>query len=219
MAIDITPEDQALIDAAVTPLVEQLASHEGALPTRAEAVELMFEHTPSQSLRGHMLAVEASMAAYARKWGEDELAYRVAGLLHDFDYEAHPSATEHPFVGCRLLLERGYSAELIEAILGHATYSGVARESLLSKTLFAVDELTGFLTAVAYMRPSGLAGFKFKSFNKKFKTARFAAGVDRAEVLQGAEELGVDMVEHVLFLANALAEAFPTFPHIETEHV
>ena len=154
------------------------------------------------------------MVAYARKYGDDEALYSITGLLHDFDYEKHPTATEHPLVGVEVLLEKGYPKHLIEAVLGHAEYTGVPRQSRLAKTLFAVDELTGFLTAVAYVRPSGLQGLKYKSFKKKYKTPSFAAGVDRAEVDQGVAELGVDMVEHVLFLSDALQTAYPDFPQI-----
>jgi putative nucleotidyltransferase with HDIG domain len=185
---------------------------EAVLPDREAALALMREHTQSESLRAHMLAVEAAMAAYARKLGEPEAPYRLAGLLHDFDYEANPDELNHPMVGCEILVERGYPAAIIEAILGHASYTGVARESQLARTLFAVDELTGLLTAVAYVRPSGLAGLKWKSFNKKFKTPSFAAGVNRDEVLEGAREIGVELRDHVLFLAESLAKAFPSFP-------
>jgi len=183
-------------------------------PSREDAKALMFSYTESVSLRAHMLGVEASMAAYARHFGEDEEAFRLAGLLHDFDYEKHPTTDEHPVVGCRVLAEKGYSSEVIEAILGHAVYTQVPRQSLVSRTLFAVDELTGFLSAMAYVRPGGLKGMKFKSFKKKFKTANFAAAIHRGEVEQGAEELGVSMQEHVLFLAEALMTAFPDFPNI-----
>lgn len=212
--MELTEEQQTEIGAQVANLRDRIANHEGRLPTREEAVALLFEHTKGESLRGHGLAVEASMAAYAQKTGADETLYRVVGLLHDFDYEANQDASQHPFVGCNLLIDLGYSRELIEAIIGHATYTGWARESEVAKTLFAVDELTGFLTAVAYMRPTGLGGLKFKSFKKKFKTRTFAAGVDREEVRQAAEEAGLDMQEHVLFLAEALQTAFPEFPRV-----
>ena len=154
------------------------------------------------------------MAAYARKYGDDEDLYRITGLLHDFDYQKHPTATEHPLVGVEVLLDQGYPKDLVEAVLGHAEYTRVPRQTRLAKTLFAADELTGFLTAVAYVRPSGLQGMKYKSFKKKYKTPSFAAGVDRAEVDQGVAELGVDMMEHVLFLSDALQSAFPEFPQI-----
>lgn len=212
--MDLTTEEQKQIENRVAPIIDRLATHEGSLPEREEALALMLEWTPSPSLRGHMLAVEASMAAYARKYGDDEALYRITGLLHDFDYEKHPTASEHPLVGVEVLLEMGFPKNLIEAVLGHADHTGVPRQTRLAKTLFAVDELTGFLTAVAYVRPTGLAGLKYKSFKKKYKTPSFAAGVDRAEVGQGVAELGVDMVEHVMFLSDALQAAFPDFPQI-----
>ena len=217
--MELTSEEKQQIEARVAAIRDRLATHEGTLPSREEALELMFEWTPSASLRGHMLGVEAAMAAYAKKHGDDEALYRVTGLLHDFDYEKHPTATEHPLVGVEALLDRGYSCELIEAVLGHADYTGVPRTTRVAKTLFAVDELTGFLTAVAYIRPSGLEGMKFKSFKKKFKTPSFAAGVDRAEVEQAVTELGVEMVDHVLFLRDALQAAFPEFPRIPEAEV
>lgn len=188
---------------------------EATLPDREAALALMREHTQSTSLRAHMLAVEAAMAAYARKLGEPEAPYRIAGLLHDFDYEANPDELNHPMVGCEILVERSYPAAIIEAILGHASYTGIARESQLARTLFAVDELTGFLTAIAYVRPTGLAGLKWKSFNKKFKTPSFAAGVNRDEVIDGAREIGVELRDHVLFLAESLVAAFPDFPSVD----
>ncbi len=217
--MDLTDQQRAEIAAQVSSLRDRLANHEGRLPTRDEAVALLFEHTKGESLRTHSLAVEASMAAYAKKTGGDEALFRLAGLLHDFDYEANQDASKHPFVGCNLLIDLGYSRELIEAIIGHATYTGWARESECAKTLFAVDELTGFLTAVAYMRPTGLGGLKFKSFKKKFKTRTFAAGVDREEVRQAADEMGLDMAEHVLFLAESLQSTFPDFPKIPEAEV
>lgn len=213
--LNISSEDKAVILGRVEAILSSL--EEPAVreyPSLEEARALMFQHTEGVSLRAHMLGVEASMAAYAKKLGEDELSYRLAGLLHDFDYEKHSTPTQHPFVGCELLVGLGYPRELILAILGHATYADVPRESQVAKTLFAVDELTGFLSAIAYVRPNGLTGLKWKSFQKKFKTANFAAAVSREEVLQGAEELGVDMREHVLFLADSLQQAFPHFPHI-----
>jgi putative nucleotidyltransferase with HDIG domain len=213
--MELSGESRAQLEQRVESLTRALSVHKGVLPSREEALLTMKKHTTSSSLRGHMLGVEESMKAYARKLGEDEQLYGITGLLHDHDYEAHPDPTEHPVVGCERLHQMGYPVEVIEAIMGHASYTGVRRESLLAKTLFAVDELTGFLTAVAYLRPTGLGGLKFKSFKKKFKTPGFAAGVDRQEVEQGAAELGVDMAEHVLFLANALQERFPEYPKVD----
>ncbi len=171
---------------------------------------LMHEYTQSEALRKHMYAVEAAMRAYARKFGEDEETWGIVGLLHDFDYERFPnpdhSPTEgHPTYGVRLLRERGLPEELCRAILGHASYTGVPRESLLAKTLFAVDELCGFLVACALVRPSrSLADLEIPSVKKKLKDKAFARGVNREEVYRGAEELGVPLEEHIRFVIEAL---------------
>lgn len=178
--------------------------------TRDEALDLMHEYTASPSLRQHMYAVEAAMRAYARKFGEDEEAWGIVGLLHDFDYERFPNAEhspteEHPSHGVAILRERGMPDELCRAILGHATYTGVPRDSLLAKSLFAVDELCGFLVACALVRPSrSLGDLEVRSVKKKLKDKAFARGVSRDEVRQGAEELGVDFDEHVGFVTEAL---------------
>lgn len=171
-------------------------------PTYDDALELFHEWTETDSLRRHAYAVEAGMAYYAELFDEDVEKWRITGLLHDMDYEKHPSMEEHPFVGAARLKELGYPGEITDAILGHATYSGVPRESLLAKTLFAVDELAGFITAVGYVRPTGLEGMKVKSVKKKLKDKRFAAAVNRDEIAQGAEELGIDLNEHI---ANVIA--------------
>lgn len=177
---------------------------------REEALALMHEYTQSEALRKHMYAVEAAMRAYARKFGEDEETWGIVGLLHDFDYERFPnpdhSPTEgHPTYGVRLLRERGLPEELCRAILGHASYTGVPRESLLAKTLFAVDELCGFLVACALVRPSrSLADLEIPSVKKKLKDKAFARGVNREEVYRGAEELGVPLEEHIRFVIEAL---------------
>ncbi|GIW71237.1 MAG: HDIG domain-containing protein [Planctomycetota bacterium] len=184
------------------------------LPEREAAKRLLFEHTTSPALRAHMLAVEAAMAAYARRLGGEEPRWRLAGLLHDLDYEQNPDPARHPLVGCAVLARAGYPEDVIEAILGHASYTGVPRTSPMAKALYAVDELVGLLTAIAYVRPGGLAGLSWSSFQKKFKSPSFAAGVDRAEVLAGARELGVQMPEHVAFVAAALQAAFPEFPRV-----
>jgi predicted hydrolase (HD superfamily) len=189
-------------------------SRPGQLPPRNDAWKLLCTHTESASLRGHMLAVEAAMAAYALAHNGDEHLYRLAGLLHDFDYERHPTPDQHPLVGCRILVDLGYPGPVVEAILGHASYTGVARQSLMAKTLFAVDELSGFLTAMAHVRPEGLRGLSYKSFLKKFKTQSFAATINRSEVEEGASALGVALDAHVLFVAEALSRAFPDFPRI-----
>ena len=147
------------------------------------------------------------MRAYARRWGEDEELYGVTGLLHDLDYERYPDLeTGHPRKALELFRERGYSRELIDAIAGHADFLGVPRETRMAKTLYAVDELSGFLAACALVRPTGIEGMAPKSVKKKLKQPSFAAGVDRDEVRRGAEELGVDFDKHVAFLIAAMEE-------------
>jgi len=165
--------------------------------------------TQSDSLRKHMLAVESATAAYARKSGEDEELWRVAALLHDFDYEKHPEPNEngHPYVGVRFLREQGYPEEVVEAIMGHADYSGVPRTSLLAKSLYACDELTGLITAAVLVRPDkDIRNLEVKSLKKKFKDKAFARGVNREDVVRGAEELGVELWEHVAFVLGAMQE-------------
>ncbi len=177
---------------------------------REEALALMHEYTESDALRKHMYAVEAAMRAYARKFGEDEEVWGTVGILHDFDYERYPNpdhspTEEHPSFGVALLRERGVPEPMLEAILGHASYTGVPRTSQLAKTLFAVDELCGFLTACALVRPSkSLADLEVKSVKKKLKDKAFARGVNRDEVREGAEELEVPFEEHVQFVIEAL---------------
>lgn len=178
--------------------------------TRDEALALMQEYTQSPSLRQHMLAVEAAMRAYAAKAGADVDAWGMVGLLHDFDYERYPNdaraaAEEHPSWGVRLLAERGLPEPMRRAILGHASYTGVPRDTPMAKTLFAVDELCGFLVACALVRPSrSLADLEVSSVKKKLKDKAFARGVNRDEVRQGAEELGVPLEEHIAFVIQAL---------------
>ncbi len=178
--------------------------------TRDEALPLMHEYTESESLRRHMYCVEIAMRGYAKHYGEDEDAWGLAGLLHDFDYEKYPnqehSATEdHPSFGVRLLRERGLPDTMCEAILGHATYCGVPRESLMAKALFAVDELSGFLVACALVRPGkSLDDLQIKSVKKKLKDKAFAKGVSRDDIRQGAEELGVPLEEHIQFMIDTL---------------
>jgi putative nucleotidyltransferase with HDIG domain len=166
----------------------------------------MHEYTASESLRKHMLAVEAAMRAYARKFGEDEERWGITGLLHDMDYEKYPTPDEHPMVGVEELEKRGYPEDVIHAIKGHADYLDVPRDTLMAKTLYAVDELSGFIVAVALMRPDGLEGLKAKSVRKKMKQKSFAAAVNREDIVRGAEELGVDLNEHIEFVAGALCE-------------
>ncbi len=178
---------------------------------RDEALTLMHEYTESDPLRKHMYAVEAAMRAYAKKFGEDEEEWGLVGLLHDFDYEkypndAHSPTEEHPSFGVGLLRERGFPEHMCEAILGHATYCGVPRTSQLAKTLFGVDELCGFLVACVLVRPSrSFSDLKVKSVKKKLKDKAFARGVNRDEVIQGAQEMGIPLDEHIQFLIGALA--------------
>jgi putative nucleotidyltransferase with HDIG domain len=173
---------------------------------REQSWELMCTWTQSDSLRKHMLAVEAAMRAYARRFGEDEEKWGITGLLHDMDYEKHPTPDEHPMVGVRELESRGYPEDVIHAIKGHADYLDVPRDTLMSKTLYAVDELSGFIVACALMRPEGLENMKAKSVRKKMKQKSFAAAVNREDIVRGAEELGVDLNEHIEFVADALRE-------------
>ena len=165
---------------------------------RAEAYTIVTEYVKNPSLIKHMLAVEAAMRFYARKFGEDEEKWAIAGLLHDFDWETHPTMEEHPQAGEPILREKGASEEIIHAVLSHTNHTGVARESLMEKALFACDEVTGLITAVALVRPSkALYDLKVKSVKKKWKDKSFAAGANREEMEQGAEELGIDLWEHV----------------------
>ncbi len=170
---------------------------------REQALCLLKEYTTGESLLKHAYAVEAAMRAYAAKFNEEIDYWGITGLLHDFDYEKYPD--EHPARGNAILKEHGLDDVMLEAIMGHATYTGVARTTLLAKTLFAVDELCGFITAVTLVRPSqALSEVKLKSVKKKLKDKRFAAKVNREEIRQGAEELGVDFDDHILFVINAL---------------
>jgi putative nucleotidyltransferase with HDIG domain len=178
--------------------------------TRAEALALMHQYTASDALRKHMYAVEIAMRALAERYGEDPESWGLVGLLHDFDYERYPnqehSPTEgHPAEGVRLLAERGLPEPMQRAILGHATYSGVPRDTLMARALFAVDEIAGFLVACALVRPSrSLQDLEVSSVKKKLKDKAFARGVSREDVIRGAEELGVPLEEHIAFVLNAL---------------
>jgi putative nucleotidyltransferase with HDIG domain len=182
------------------------------MPTRDDAWKLLCEYTQSESLRKHMLAVEACVRAYARKSGADEEVWGLAALLHDFDYERWPNADhapdkEHPAEGAKILREQGYSEEIVRAILSHADYSGVTRQSALEHTLFACDELAGFLTACTYVRPSkSILDLEVSSVKKRMKDKAFARGVSREDVIKGAEELGVPLEEHIGFCIGALRE-------------
>jgi len=173
--------------------------------TRDQALAILYEFTKSDSLRKHALAVEACVAAYARKLGEDEEKWSVTALLHDFDYEMHPEAPDHPMKGEPILAERGVDPEIRRAILSHANYSGVSRDSKLEKTLFACDELAGFLTACAYVKPGRtIAEVETKSVRKKLKDKAFARSVSRDDITHGAQELGVDLDEHITFCIDAM---------------
>ncbi len=184
------------------------------MPSRDDAWALLCEYTQSDSLRRHMLAVETCVRAYARKTGADEGTWGLAALLHDFDYERwpnneHAADKEHPAEGAKILREKGYSEEIIRAILSHADYTGVTRESPLEKTLFACDELAGFITACSYVRPSkSVLDLEASSVKKLMKDKAFARGVSREDVIKGAEELGVPLEEHIAFCIEAMrAEA------------
>lgn len=167
------------------------------MPTYEDALALFHTWTTGESLRKHAYAVEAAVGYYARLFGEDENLWRITALLHDMDYERHKSQEEHPFVGVKVLEELGYPNEVREAILGHATYSGVPRTSHLAQTLFACDELAGFITAIAYMRPDKLNGMEVKSVKKKLKDKAFAAAVSREDIRLGALELGIELEQHI----------------------
>jgi len=174
---------------------------------RQEALKLLKEYTKSDSLLRHAYAVEQAMRKYAQKFNEDEDKWGVTGLLHDFDYEKYPTAEEHPFVGNKILKENGYEDDILNAIMGHADYTGVPRESLMSKTLFACDELAGFIFAVTYVLPSkSILDVKVKSVTKKLKDKGFAAKVSREDINNGIAELGVDRTEHIQFVIDALKE-------------
>ena len=180
------------------------------IPTRDETLTIMHEYTASESLRKHMLAVEAAMRAYARKFGEDEERWGTTGLIHDFDYErfpnnAHSATEEHPSEGVRILRGKGYPEDVLTAILGHAQYTNTPRESRMAKALFAVDELTGLVTATALVRPSkSVHEVDARSVRKKMKDKAIARGVNRDDVINGASELGVDLDEHIAFVIAAM---------------
>jgi putative nucleotidyltransferase with HDIG domain len=172
---------------------------------RDAAWGLLTEFTQSESLRKHALAVEACMRAYARKLRGDELLWGVVGLIHDFDYEQYPSAEDHPFKGSEILKQRGYSEEIRRAILSHAEYSGVPRETPMEKALFACDELAGFITAATLVKPSkSLSELDAKSVRKKMKDKAFARSVNREDIINGAADLGVDLEEHITFCIEAM---------------
>jgi predicted hydrolase (HD superfamily) len=180
------------------------------LPSRDAALALLHEYTASDSLRKHMLAVEAAMRVYAVRYGEDPDRWGMAGLMHDFDYERFPNAVhapdaEHPAHGVRILREQGYPEDVLQAILGHAAYTGVPRETRMARALFAVDELTGLITATALVKPTrSVHDVDARSVRKKMKDKAFARGVSREDVVQGAEELGVPLDEHIQLVIGAM---------------
>lgn len=172
---------------------------------RESAWGLLVEFTQSENLKKHAMAVEACMRAYARKFGEDEDKWGVVGLIHDFDYEKYPTAEEHPYKGNEILAERGWPEEIRRAIMSHAEYSGVSRDSLMEKTLFACDELAGLITAVALVKPGkSLAEVDAKSVRKKMKDKAFARSVNRDDIINGAVELGAELEEHIAFCIEAM---------------
>lgn len=178
------------------------------MPDRNEAWELLCEYTKGESLRKHALAVEAAMRACVKQYGsaaDDEDEWGMVGLLHDFDYEMFPTADQHPYTGANILCGRGYSERFIRAIMGHATYTGVPRDTAMARALFATDELCGFLVACALVRPSkSLDDLEVSSVKKKLKDKAFARSVNRDDIRQGIEELGVDADDHIRFVIDAL---------------
>ena len=172
--------------------------------TREQAWETLTKYTQSEALRRHALAVEAAVGAYARKFGEDEELWRVTALLHDFDYEMHPTLDKHPQDGAPILREEGYPEEVVEGVLSHAEHLGLPRDTPLKKTLFACDELSGFIHACGLVRPDGIDTLEPKSVRKKLKQPSFASGVHRDDVYKGAEELGVDLDDHIRTVVEAM---------------
>ena len=171
---------------------------------REEAWNILCEYTKNENLRKHALAVEACVRAYARKLGEDEAKWSVVALIHDFDYEMHPNAPDHPLKGSEILKEKGVSEEIRRAILGHADYTGVPRDTPMAKVLFACDELAGFITACSLVRPDRLASLEARSVRKRMKDKAFARSVSRGDIIKGAEELGVPLDEHITFCIEAM---------------
>src|SRR5579859_3342394 len=200
-------------------LLYNVGNSGGDIMDREEAWKLLCEYTKSENLRRHGLAVESCMRAYARKFGEDEEKWAVVGLIHDFDYELYPNAPDHPLKGSEILKERGYPEELRRAILGHADYSGVPRDTMLAKTLFACDELAGFITACSLVRPERIASLEAKSVRKRMKDKAFARSVSREDITKGAEELGVTLEEHIEFCIEAMRAIADTLGLVPAEPV
>ena len=176
-------------------------------PTREDAINLLHEYTKTDSLRRHALGVEQAMRKMAEKYHGDPDEWGITGLMHDFDYEMYPTVDEHPFKGNEILKSKGYPDSITQAIMGHATYTGIERETDMAKSLFAVDELTGFIFAVTYVRPSkSIFEVKPRSVKKKLKQKSFAASVIREDIFQSVEELNLDLTEHIQFVIDALSE-------------
>jgi putative nucleotidyltransferase with HDIG domain len=181
------------------------------LPTREQALALLHEWIANPNLRKHCYAVEAAMRAYAKRMGGDEARWALAGLIHDFDWERHPDAQRHPMDGVKVLRELGWPEDICRAVLGHATYSGVPRDTPMARALFAVDELTGLITACALVTPEkSLASVEVASVKKKMKRADFARNVNREDIVTGAAELGVDLDDHIAFTLEAMRAARET---------
>jgi len=173
--------------------------------TRDDAMQLLREYTQNPNLIKHALAVEAAMRAYARRFGEDEETWGMVGLLHDFDYERYPDLADHPFRGVEILRERGWPEAIIGGVLAHAEHTGEPRDTLMKKAIFAVDELTGLVVATALVRPDKkLASVKVKSVTKKMKDKSFAASVKRDDIIKGAQELGIELAEHIGVVLEAM---------------
>ncbi len=172
-----------------------------------DAVKLMHEYTKNDSLRKHMYAVEAAMRAYAKKFGQDEELWAIIGILHDFDYEMYPTAPDHPAKGSEILKQHGYSEEVRTTILSHADYMNVPRDTQMSKTLYACDELCGFIVACAVIRPNKIADLEVSSVKKKLKDKAFARNVNRDDIQKGAEGLGVPLDDHIRFVIDAMKGA------------
>ena len=177
---------------------------------REEAFDLVREHAKSDTLIKHALAVEASMRAYAARFGEDEERWGIVGMIHDFDWDVCPTPEDHPRYGASILRERGYPGDVVRAVLSHGNHTGIPRESLMEKALFAADELSGFVTAVALVRPSkSLGDTDVRSVRKKMKDKAFARAVSREDIAQGAQELGIDLDEHIAFIIESLKPVAP----------
>ena len=217
MAMSIKRKRTAKIDNVIKNPFNELVKCSNYLPPKIKkertvvwtdpgySLALLYEYTKSESLRKHALAVETAMRAYAKKFSADEELWGVTGLIHDFDYEMYPQAPDHPVKGSEILKTKGYSDEIRTAILGHASYSGVPRESLMAKVLFACDELCGFIVACSLVRPNKkIEGLEVNSVKKKLKDKAFARSVNREEIVQGAAELGLPLEEHIQFVIDAL---------------